>query len=990
MRKLTLIFVLFLITNLSLLTAKTFDRNDFRIYQSSNGKELSMKKLAKQLSDYDVIFFGEWHDDVLIHQLEADILPLLAKKGIFRKKKKLAISMEMFERDTQNIVNDFLAGKIGEKEFLKKSRAWPNYPTDYKKIVNFAKENNYDLIAANVPRKYAAMVNKQTPASLKNLPPNEKKYIAKNLKVLDNQYKKQFMETMAANMGRKSAMGMNKMLENIYAAQCLKDDTMAESIYEYLQKHKGTQVIHFNGDFHSESHLGTANKLSLLNPNLKIAVITPVIIKKGESLKFNPEKKDLGDFLIFAKRFPQKEEKKFKTPKMFNNISNTILKHNLNLEIIPSEKTLTGSDELTLSKEITKNDTIALLSAYNISNISMNGEKIKYQIIEKDKDYQKIVFSKNYDSNKVKIVYGGKVYFPLNGRALNQTHDGTMGIISDAKNEGIYLPGQNWYPVIGEGLADFDITIICPNEFKILTSGKETKTVGNEKTTYNWKTELSVSDISLVGNRFEVKSRMVNGVELRTYLLPDDAKLADVYLNGVEKYLKEYSQLFGDYPFSSFSVVENFFASGFGMPNYTLLTKEIVKMPFITLSPGVIAHEFCHNWWGNSVYVDYEEGNWCEALTVFSSNYYQNILNDEPDKAKDWRKKAILENNLLPAEKNFPLKDFVYQHNDDEATIGYQKGAMLFVNLYNILGKDVFFDTIKDFYKTNKGKVTNWNDIKTVFKKHYSGKLSLDKIFDFWLNSKEMAHIRFDGVKYNNNVLTFNLQKDPSMPIQIPVKVTLKNGDEITKTITLLDTKATYSIKLENEPAKIEIDPDAFLLKKISNESMPYNLNRTLNDKPLVILPEKGDMTSRLQMVASMLARSGYEITIKLSNKVTEDDLKNNSIFVLGEYDNNSLLGKIHLPQNIKISKDAFEINGTINSSKKGSMIVSFGSTYNPEKSVSIYVWNSAKAISSFRKMFHYMNDSYQTFDLDKKAKGALIIGQIFPKGENELVYEFK
>lgn len=985
MKKFKNVILILLFGFVSMLPAEKFDRNDYRIYQAENGKELTLKKLTKKLAKYDVIFFGEWHDDILLHQLEADILPLLDKKN------DLAISMEMFERDVQEVVDDFLAGKLDEKEFLVKSHAWSNYPADYKLIVEYAKGKELDVIAANVPRKYAALINKQGSEALSSLSDNEKRFVAKELKVLDNEYKKQFMQTMAANMGRKNAMGMQKMLENIYAAQCLKDDTMAESIYEYLQKNKGRQVIHYNGNFHSESHLGTANKLHLLNPELKIAVITPVVVADGESLKFDANKKSLGDFLIFAHRFASSEEKKIKAPKMFKNVSNTILEHRLNLELDPAAKNLTGYDEITLSRELAANDTIYLLSAFKVKNIQVDNKPVKYKIINEKDDYQGIVFLKNFGYKKVKIEYSGNVYFPLKGRELNQTHDGTMGMISAADDEGIYLPERNWYPIMGDGLADFNIIVVCPNEFKLLTSGKETITEENGKTIYNWISELPVDNLCLVGNKFVVKSRTVNNVELRTYLLPEDAKFADIYLAKMEKYLLDYSILFGEYPFSSFSVVENFFASGFGMPNYTLLSKEIVKMPFITLSPGVIAHEFCHNWWGNSVYVDYENGNWCEALTVFSSNYYQNILNKDVDKAADWRKKAILENNLLPEEKRFALKDFVYQHNADEAVIGYQKGALLFVSLYHLLGEDLFFKIIKDFYQTNKGKVANWNDLKIVFNKHYpdNQKFPLEEIFDYWLNSTSLPHIYLNDVAYNDGKLTYCLIKKTSIPLQIPVRITLENGEKIDKTITLINDETKQTHLLKYKPAKIEIDPDCFILKKIPEQSMPYNLNRTLNDNPLVILPEKGEMVSRLQMVASMLTRSGYNIEIKSANEVSEEDLQKNSLFILGEFKNNSVLSEIDYPEGININDGIIEIDVNKVTSKKGSIMLSFGSGFNENKSISVYVWNSTEAITSFRKMFHYMNDSWQIFDLQKKEKGTINSGKIYSDGKNDLVHEF-
>ncbi len=99
-----------------------------------------------------------------------------------------------------------------------------------------------------------------------------------------------------------------------------------------------------------------------------------------------------------------------------------------------------------------------------------------------------------------------------------------------------------------------------------------------------------------------------------------------------------YTELFGAYPFDAFRIVENFFDTGFDMPGYTLLSGRLLQMPWVTLAPGSLAHEFVHNWWGNSVFVNYEEGNWCEALTTFTTYYYYNILTENDQEALSWRK----------------------------------------------------------------------------------------------------------------------------------------------------------------------------------------------------------------------------------------------------------------------------------------------------------------------------------------------------------------
>ena len=971
------------------LLSKSFSEKDYKIYNTKSRKPISIKELAKQSRNYDVLFWGELHDDALIHHLEKEILPYLLKNH-----KRIAISMEMFERDTQKVLNEYLQGKISEKEFIKQSRAWPNYPTDYKPIIEFAKKHKIDVIAANVPRRYAAMINKKGISSFEKIPDNEKKFVAKKLNVLPGKYKKVFIETMVQNMGGGNSPMMAKMFDNIYAAQCLKDDTMAESINEYLKSHPGTFIIHYNGDFHSNSHLGTAEKLHLLNKKLKIAVISPAVIDKDKNPAFKNEYKDLGDYVLVMHRFSTYKTTEKEAQKMFKAVNNSIVSHKINLTMNTKEHKIKGFDEITLAKPISARDTLLLLSSLDVDKIIANGTRIPFTIDNKKDDYQNIIVMTHGMIKKLKIEYGGKIYFPLQGRNLNQTHDSTMGIISEKEGEGIYLPGQNWYPFMGDELADFDVTVSCPKYISLITSGKESLTVNDDNKIYRWTTELAVDNISLVGNKFVKDERTVNGVKLCTYLLKDDAKYSQTYLDAMEKYLKKYSKLFGAYPFSSFSVVENFFASGFGMPDYTVLAKQIVKMPFITLSPGVIAHEFCHNWWGNSVYVDYQKGNWCEALTVFSSNYYWNILDGNPQKAKEWRKSAIMEINTLPPEKNFPLKKFVYQHNDDEATIGYQKGAFLFITLYNILGKDNFFKAVKDYYKTYKGKIAYWENIRDTFKKYLpvdKQKLyNLDKFFDIWLNSTKLSDLKIEDIKYENGNLKFSIIQNGLINYQVvPIKINYKNSTKMLYE-DVVSKKTSVTIKVEEKPISIELDPDSYVLKKLPASAMPYSLNRTLNDNPLVILPDKGELLPRLQMVVSMLKRSGYKLTTKKASQVTNDDLKNNTLLIFGSYKNNGLYANLKYPSDFSIKADKIVAKGKKYSSKKSSIILSYKSPYNSAKFISIYAWNSDAAITSFRKMFHYLNDSWFVFDLDKKDKGSIAFGKLFPNGENPFIYKVK
>ena len=255
---------------------------------AKSGKELTATQLAQKLAKYDVVFFGEYHDQGEIHKSEAELLEALHKiKG-----EKLALSMEMFEADNQEKLDSFLAGSLSEEDFLATSRPWPNYKTDYAPLVNFAKEHKMPVVAANVPRFLAAHVAKNN-ASTEGIEAQYQKWLPKHTYAPEGAYKDKFYAQM--NSPEAPMKMPPARLAAVYAAQCLKDDKMAESMAAFSDAHKKMQVLHINGCFHSDAHLGTAQKLEALRPELKVAVITPLERKhKGTE--------PAGDFVVWLDR----------------------------------------------------------------------------------------------------------------------------------------------------------------------------------------------------------------------------------------------------------------------------------------------------------------------------------------------------------------------------------------------------------------------------------------------------------------------------------------------------------------------------------------------------------------------------------------------------------------------------------------------------------------------------------------------------------------
>lgn len=243
---------------------------DYQLVDTKSGKSITLAKMVSRLKKADVIFFGEFHDNATIHGLQAELLPLL-----YQAENRLIVSFEMFERDVQPEVDAYLAGEITEAEFLERSRPWPNYETDYRPLLEFAKDKELKVIAANVPRWIAGKVARGSLSALDDLDGEDRMNVAIEIDASDGAYKDNFLATMKSN-GVHDRFGDEQLYERLYQAQCVKDDTMAESIAQYLERYPKHTIIHFNGDFHSAQFLGTVERLKNRIPKVKVMVISPL------------------------------------------------------------------------------------------------------------------------------------------------------------------------------------------------------------------------------------------------------------------------------------------------------------------------------------------------------------------------------------------------------------------------------------------------------------------------------------------------------------------------------------------------------------------------------------------------------------------------------------------------------------------------------------------------------------------------------------------
>jgi len=252
----------------------------FQLYDG-NGEKISYNFLVKKSSKADVVFFGENHNDPISHWLQFELT-----KSLFNKhKNKLMLGAEMIESDNQIQLNEYLGGFIREKDFEKESKLWTNYKTDYRPLVNFAKQNNLHFVATNVPRRFASMVYRLGIDTLTYLPLESKQFIAP-LPILYDTSLRCYKEI--------SAMAAGHGGDNFPKAQAIKDATMAYFIHKNMKKK--TRFLHYNGSYHSRFNESIVWYLKQLDDRLK--VVTIEVVEQANINDFNKDIIGNADFFI--------------------------------------------------------------------------------------------------------------------------------------------------------------------------------------------------------------------------------------------------------------------------------------------------------------------------------------------------------------------------------------------------------------------------------------------------------------------------------------------------------------------------------------------------------------------------------------------------------------------------------------------------------------------------------------------------------------------
>jgi aminopeptidase N len=451
----------------------------------------------------------------------------------------------------------------------------------------------------------------------------------------------------------------------------------------------------------------------------------------------------------------------------------------------------------------------------------------------------------------------------------------TPGVISA---DGVCLSEScAWYPAFKSAMVTFDLEVRMPGSWDAVSQGARTACDRTAKAaTVSWKSPEPQESIFLIAARFTQYEKTAGPIEALVFLRTPEQALAEKYLAATVRYVAMYERLIGPYPYKKFALVENVSETGLGMPSFTLLGPTVIRLPFIISSS--YPHEILHNWWGNGVYVDCAQGNWCEGLTSYLADH---LFKEQQGGGVEYRIDALQKYaDYVRAGKDFPLTQFRSRHDPATEAVGYGKSLMLFHMLRRELGDDVFRKGLEEFYRRYKFRQAAFDDIRATLES-VSGK-DLKQEFEQWVTRPGAPQLRVgqpavtrQGDRFVLTALLEQTQPKEPFHLRVPLAVTLEGQERALQTTLEMSGKSReLKLLVPARPLRLDVDPEFDLFRRLGRDEMPPALSLALGAKKmLLVLPSTAadHLLQGYRLLAQSLGRSGPEqFEIKLDREVQE------------------------------------------------------------------------------------------------------------------------
>ena len=561
--------------------------------------------------------------------------------------------------------------------------------------------------------------------------------------------------------------------------------------------------------------------------------------------------------------------------------------------------------------------------------------------------------------------------------------------------EGVYLSGEtHWYPDMPGTLPTFRVRVITPKAWLAVTHGQQqSQAIHEDKMVTEWKTGSPTEALTLVANRFVKMQQDWRGIEIATYLFPEDAQLAQEYLDASVRYLETYTTLLGPYPFPKFAVVENFFASGLGMPSFTLLGSGIIKRHYV--QPYALGHEIVHSWIGNWVFNRPDSGNWVEGLTTYLANYYYEELTGTVEHAREQRRLMTLGYALyVRPEEDYPISRFTHKTDQKDNAIGYQKTAMVFHMLRREIGEEAFWKGIRQLVSEHGSSYADWHDLERAFSR--VSHADLRWLFAQWIEQVGAPMLTIKDARVQEDTepgqrgyeLRLSLvQSGTPYRLTLPVKIETSDGQSTVIGLRLDSAEQAVTVPVSARPVSLEIDPNFDTFRRLARAEIPPMLNLFVTDRQRsVLLPSHGtdaDSQPYLELAKRLVSQDQHNtISVK-----ADDARPPASLLVLGGPDVNQAadwaVSGCH--DRVSLEKDGATIDGHSYHGPDVAFLISCLHPVHPDRIVTLFYGGSpSAAVKVARLLFFYGWQSYLVFQ-----DGTVIARGNFSPAKNSLKVTF-
>ena len=655
-----------------------------------------------------------------------------------------------------------------------------------------------------------------------------------------------------------------------------------------------------------------------------------------------------------------------------------ILSHQMDVTIEPSNGSLSVVDNVQIrnTRRAAKRR-FYLSPKLKVSEISLAEKSVPFKrVLENGESLLEVNVGRHKDRQlELVCTYSGTIKAPVKGEGSLSFVRGeeSEGRISD---EGVYLaPQSGWYPDHPESLASFDLKVSLPQPFVAVSQGRLAERRASDGREISvWEATAGADGLVLVANRFRSSTRKLGDIDISAFFVEEDMDKAGMFLGAASKYIDTYSKLLGPYPYTRFDIVQNFFSTGHGMPAFTLLGPYVIKRGHASLKPGYLDHEIVHCWWGNYVFVPWDKGNWCEALTSYWTNYYQRELSGDAAAAAEYRKLASLKYAVrVPAEQDYPVRQFRSKRNAADGDIGYGKGSMFFHVVRRRIGDKAFQNGMKQLVREFGGRRASWEDMRRVLEKGSGHRLS--GIFGSWLDTKGAPDFGFGKIvltqksgryRINGNVVRKSGRQEADLPVVLTTV-----GGKVVSDVRLRKSSASFEFETEDLPLHVEIDPDFHVFKTIPESERAPCLNVLLSQRPVLVVDTSKKQSPYFKL-ASMLTRQGGEEPLKIVDFKDVKNERSGPLLLLGETGQVSEQvgrpSKAAKPRRLApLRTDLDFIAGTFNVrgkpfEKDSALLAVWRNPANRKALVGCYTGQSEAAVSRYRYVFYYGWDSYVVF----------------------------